>query len=159
MTTWSLNLDSGPVTPQEFEKRPEGILKHVAAAFVIAIVFYVVTFMWIEHRRGKHGPWRVDFTSDARGVPAISISETELNISQIVRFVGGKANPNLSQGLNFSQAVPELPFGEMVFQDPTFLPGNVTMRLFGHRVELVPRVLFIDGKEYPWNSTNAVEVR
>ena len=27
------------------------------------------------------------------------------------------------------------------------------MRLFGHEVELLPRVLTIDGKEYPWHST------
>ena len=44
-------------------------------------------------------------------------------------FHHAKAKPNLSRAIYFSQAVPELPFGEMIFQDPTFLPGTVTMRL------------------------------
>jgi hypothetical protein len=46
----------------------------------------------------------------------------------------------------------------MIFQDPTFLPGTVTMRLFGHQIELLPRVLTIDREEYPWHSTNWINV-
>jgi hypothetical protein len=61
--------------------------------------------------------------------------------------------------VEFREETPELPFGKIVFQDPTFLPGTLSMHLFDHKVELVPRVLFIDGKEYPWNATNEIEVR
>jgi hypothetical protein len=139
--------------------RSEGILKHVGVALLIAVVFYFVTYTWIEHRRVVHGPWEIRFSSDTAGVPSLSISETELNISKTVRFTGGKTKPNISKSVEFRLETPELPFGEIVFQDPTFLPGTLSMHLFDHKVELVPRVLFIDGKEYPWNSTNEVEVR
>jgi hypothetical protein len=47
----------------------------------------------------------------------------------------------------------------LIFQDPTFLPGTVTIRLFGHVVEFLPRVLTIDKKEYPWQSGAVIEVR
>ena len=46
----------------------------------------------------------------------------------------------------------------MIFQDPTFLPGTVTLRQFGHEIELLPRVLIIDKKEIPWRAGKTVEV-
>jgi hypothetical protein len=138
--------------------RQEGILKHIAAACAIAVVFYFVAFSWIERRRAANGPWQITFRTDAAGEPALSISEAKLNISQTVSFPRDKTTPNLSRTITFGQDTPDLPFGEMVFQDPTFLPGTVTMRLFGHNVELLPRVLAIDRKEYPWHSTNGITV-
>jgi hypothetical protein len=138
--------------------RPNGIFKHIVAALVIAVVFYSVTFAWIERRRAANGPWQITFQADAAGAPSLAISEAKLNISQAVRFPRDHTTPNLSQTITFGQDTPDLPFGEMLFQDPTFLPGTVTMRLFGHHVQLLPRVLTIDGKEYPWHSTNEIEV-
>ena len=138
--------------------RPEGILKHIAAALAIAVVFYFVSFTWIERRRAANGPWQVTFRADSAGVPALSISESKLNISQTLRFPRDRTTPNLSRTVIFGQETPDLPFGEMIFQDPTFLPGTVTMRLFGHQIELLPRVLTIDRKEYPWHSTNGINV-
>ncbi|HUD82454.1 MAG TPA: hypothetical protein VMQ67_03085, partial [Candidatus Saccharimonadales bacterium] len=102
--------------------RPEGILKHMAAAFAIAAVFYFVSFTWLEHRRAANGPWQVTFRADAAGVPALSISESNLNISQTLRFPRERTTPNLSRTVTFGQDTPDLPFGEMIFQDPTFLP-------------------------------------
>ena len=30
------------------------------------------------------------------------------------------------------------------------LPGTATFELFGHEIQLLPRVLIIDRREYPW---------
>jgi hypothetical protein len=138
--------------------RQEGILKHIAAALVIAVVFYFAGFTWLERRRAANGPWQVTFKSDAAGVPGLSIAETKLKISQVLVFPRGKSRTNLSQTITFGQDTPDLPFGEMEFQDPTFLPGTVTMRLFSHQIELLPRVLIIDRKEFTWNATNPITV-
>ena len=46
----------------------------------------------------------------------------------------------------------EVPFGKCVFMDTTFLPGTVTFELFGHEIELLPRVLIIDRQEHRWQS-------
>ena len=51
-----------------------------------------------------------------------------------------------------------IPFGEIVFQDLTFLPGTVTLNLFGHEVELLPRVLIIDKEEHAWKTGAVVSV-
>jgi len=39
--------------------------------------------------------------------------------------------------------------------DTTFLPGTVAFQLFGHEIELLPRVLIIDHEEHPWHSKHA----
>ena len=82
-----------------------------------------------------------------------------LKISQTITFPGQKiALANLARVERFEEAVTNLPFGEMIFQDPTFLPGTVTMRQFGHEIELLPRVLIIDKKEIPSGAGQVVEV-
>jgi hypothetical protein len=140
--------------------RSDGLLKHLAICLAIAVVFYVVAFGWIERRRTAKGPWEADFRADAAGAPAIMISQTNLNIRETLVFPGQTVRPsNFSRTIVFGQSPPDLPFGELIYQDPTFLPGTVTLRLFGHQVELLPRVLTVDKKEYPWRPGAVIEVR
>jgi hypothetical protein len=136
--------------------RREGILKHFAAAFIIAVIFYLISFSWLQHRREFKGPWRITFRTDSSGPPGISISQTNLAILQSISFPRAHATPNISTNITFDQAQTNLPFGELLFQDPTFLPGTVTMRIFGHQIEMLPRMLNIDHKEYPWRSNEII---
>jgi hypothetical protein len=140
--------------------RSDGALKHFATAFAIAVVLYIVSFGWIQHRRVFRGPWEITFATDEAGAPSLMISEAKLHISQRIDFPGQKvAATNLDRVERFEEAVTNLPFGEMIFQDPTFLPGTVTMRLFGHEIELLPRVLIVDKKEIPWRAEQTVKVQ
>lgn len=140
--------------------RSDGLSKHVAICAVIAVVFYVTVFGWIQHRRTFRGPWEMVFRADAAGAPAIVISQTNLHISETILFPGQTVRPtNFSRTLAFGQTPPDLPFGELLFQDPIYLPGTVTLRLFGHQVEVIPRTLTVDHKEYPWKSGAVIEVR
>jgi hypothetical protein len=140
--------------------RSDGAIKHFAIAFAIAVVLYIVSFSWIQHRRVFKGPWEITFATDVAGQPSLMISEPVLKISQTIAFPGQKIAPaNLARAQRFDEAVTNLPFGQMIFQDPTFLPGTVTMRLFGHDIELLPRVLIVDKKEIPWRAGQTVEVR
>jgi len=140
--------------------RSDGILKHFSIALAIALVFYIAAFGWLQHRRTFRGPWEVTFRSDAAGDPALLIAQPALGITQTITFPGQKiTSVNLSRTVRFDEAASGLPFGEMIFQDPTFLPGTVTMRQFGHEIELLPRVLTIDKKEYPWRSGSEIQVK
>jgi hypothetical protein len=40
--------------------------------------------------------------------------------------------------------------------DTTFLPGTVTFQIFGHEIELLPRVLIIDHQERPWLANGSI---
>ncbi len=139
--------------------RSDGSIRHFAIAFAIALVLYIASFSWIQHRRVLKGPWEITFATDAAGQPSLIISEPIIKISEKLTFPGKKIAPaNLARVQRFNEAVTNLPFGEMIFQDPTFLPGTVTMRLFGHEIELLPRVLIVDKKEIPWRAGKIVEV-
>jgi hypothetical protein len=139
--------------------RSDSLVKHLAIAFAIAVVLYIVSFSWIQHRRVFRGPWEITFVTDAAGRPSLLISQPMLQISQTIAFPGRKIAPaNLARVQRFEEAVTDLPFGEMIFQDPTFLPGTVTMRLFGHEIELLPRVLIVDKKEIPWRAGQTIDV-
>jgi hypothetical protein len=154
-----LRIDTAGQSSKYSAMRDDGILKHLALAMVIAIVFYVAGFSWLEHRRLVGGPWEVTFRTDAAGKPSLLIDQPHLGISETVLFAAGQTQrTNLSRMVRFTQGTTELPFGEMIYQDPTFLPGTVTMRLFGHQIELLPRVLTIDKKPYPWKAGSQIEV-
>jgi len=138
-------------------KNSESLLKDLAVALVLSLLFYMAGFAWIEHRRVVKGPWEVEFVSDAAGQPSILITQRTLHISQRLRFADQRINrTNLDVAMQFRQTVTNLPFGEMMFQDALFLPGTATLRLFGHVVELLPRVLIIDDKEQAWGSAQDV---
>jgi hypothetical protein len=140
--------------------RSDGLLKHLAICLVMAVVFYVAAFSWLQHRRTFKGPWVADFRADAAGVPSLVISQTNLGVSETIIFSGQNVPAaHSSRVVAFGPTPPDLPYGELIFQDPTFLPGTVTIRLFGHVVEFLPRVLTIDKKEYPWQSGAVIEVR
>ena len=141
----------------------ESTARHFILAFLLALVGYIVCYQSIEHRRARNGPWRVTFKRGNGEVPTIVIDQPKLAITNLqVRFAG-EALPgtNGPVRLVFDQprAVPyEMPFGQCVFMDTTFLPGTVTLQLFGHEIELLPRVLVIDRQEHPWRPDECIVV-
>jgi hypothetical protein len=126
-------------------------------AFVIALICYFAFYFGIEHRRTRKGPWEVVFTNNASGDAALMIRQPTLGIKGFeLDFRGEKVSvTNAATNIVFRvpQQVPfEVPYGKCVFIDTTFLPGTVTLRLFGHEIELLPRTLIIDHRERAWSS-------
>ena len=131
-----------------------GILKHVVIAFVLALGVYALSFFLIEGARVSKGPWLVEFQSDAAGVPAVIVTQTKLKI-QRVRFEFPEdriSATNLLEIVAFDRPRTQVPFGKVVFFDTTFQPGTVTLQLFGHEIEFLPRTLVLDKQEIPWKS-------
>ena len=139
----------------------KGPLKHLILAFLLALLGYIVFYQAIEHRRIRRGPWRVTFTRNADGAPVILIDQPKLAITNVQLSFAGEPLPatNRPVTLVFDQPRPvpyAMPFGNCVFMDTTFLPGTVTLQLFGHEIELLPRVLVLDRQEHPWRSDTAI---
>jgi len=133
----------------------EGPAKHFLLAFLLALVGYVVCYQVIEHRRTRLGPWQVNFTTGSGKLPTIGINQPKLGITNVQIMFAEAPLPatNSSATLTFRQPRPvpyEVPFGQCVFMDTTFLPGTIVFQLFGHQIELLPRVLVIDRQEHPW---------
>ena len=145
----------------------DSLLKPLLLALGIALLVYVTFYTAIERRRNIKGPWEVTFASDISGVPSIQINQTTLGITNVqIRFVG--TTNSLGRGarkLNFAEAravpfdVPAgAPFGQCVFLDTTFLPGTVVFDLFGHEIQVLPRVLTIDRAERAWRPGEIIEL-
>lgn len=129
----------------------DGFLRHASIAFGIAIIFYIVFFAFMQHRREGKGPWQVTFMTDTNGTPSLNIEQPKLQLSHRMFFDNAKLpKTNYWETVRFVQGTTNIPFGELLFQDPTFLPGSVSMKMFGHTVEILPRVLIIDKKEHQW---------
>src|SRR4051812_40633257 len=143
-------------------------LKHFILAFAIAIAIYLVAYQGIEYRRTRNGPWQVTFTQDSTGSPALVINQPKLSLTNIqLTFPGetlsnqASTNPFAPTTLSFSQPKPvpfDLPIGKCVFIDTTFLPGTLTFQIFGHEIELLPRVMIIDHLEHPWRANETIPI-
>lgn len=134
--------------------------KTIALFFLLLVALYLAVFYGMEYARHRKGPWEVNFMSDREGNPAIVIYQPRLNLSSVeILFPGEKiARTNLSERVAFDRPLKTVPFGKVIYEDLTQLPGVVTFDLFGHEIELLPRVLWVDKKEIPWRSENTIEV-
>jgi hypothetical protein len=141
--------------------KSDGPLKHFILAFMLAVICYAFFYHNIENRRTRKGPWEITFTNDVSGNATLLINQPRLAITntQII-FTGQRVGTGFTAAtLAFAQPRPvpyELPLGTCVFMDTTFLPGTLTLRLFNHEIELLPRVLVVDRQEHPWLSESTI---
>ncbi|MEP6662646.1 MAG: hypothetical protein ABJC04_03180 [Verrucomicrobiota bacterium] len=136
------------------------LTKSLIALFASVLAIYFVVFGLIQHQRTFRGPWNVTFSTDAEGIPKLLVEHIHLQISEQIFFPEMKMDvTNLSQKMVFDDPTKtNAPFGEIVFQDLTFLPGTVTFNFSGHEVELLPRRLSVDKKEYLWKKGDVISV-
>ncbi len=135
------------------------LVKHGAIAFLIAAVVYVGMYSWIQHKREYRGPWEIKFESDSNGIPSLTVHQPSLNLPDHKITIADQkiTETNLNIVIRYDKPMTNTPFGEIAFQDPTFLPGTITFNLWGHGVEFMPRTMVIDQQEVAWRSqTNIV---
>ena len=127
--------------------------KATLVLFVAVLLAYLAVFNGIEYSRQRKGPWKVDFLTDAEGRPSIGVFQEHLKLSAWLEFQDERiGRTNFSERVAFDRPKKPVPFGKVIYEDLTFLPGVVTFDLFGHEVELLPRVLIINKKETAWNN-------
>jgi len=141
--------------------KADGAVKHFLLAFLLALVCYALFYHAIEHRRIRKGPWEVTFTNNVAGAPTVLINQPKLAIQNVqISFPDQPpAETNALGTLVFTQPQPvpyPVPFGKCIFLDTTFLPGTVALQLFGHEIQLLPRVLTVDHQEHPWLSDTTI---
>jgi hypothetical protein len=128
------------------------VLWHFLAAFLLAAILYAGVFLTDQHLRTRRGPWEVTFTARPGESPQLTIHQPALGLAHVqIRFPGETVDP-VDETVRF--AVPEqpVPIGRVKYEDLTYLPGVVTLELFGHEIELLPRVLYLNRQAQPWRS-------
>ena len=140
--------------------KSDNLPKILLIAFAAALTLYVVSFSFIHNKRVGKGPWEAVFQTDESGNPALLVKQKKLGISQRIEFSGiTLPQTNLVSPIFFSDPTQTtVPFGKVIFQDLTFLPGTVTLDLFGNEVEFLPRVLIINKIEHHWGGKDIISV-
>jgi hypothetical protein len=130
----------------------DNILKHAAMAFGIALIGYILFYGCDSHLRSRKGPWIVNFQSNTNGEPLLVIDQPVLKIHTQILLAGEKATntPGPVEFINPQHL--QTPFGRVRFHDLTYLPGTVTLDVYGHEVELLPRTLVLNTKEVGWTN-------
>lgn len=142
------------------QQPPDNILKHVALVALVAAVGYFSLYALDSHLRARKGPWEVTFAAETNGTPFVLINQPALGVREVkVRFPG-EQNPltNAPVTVRFNEPRVRPGFGEVRFQDATYMPGTVTLLAFNHEVELIPRGLVLDRQERPWQPGLTVEL-
>src|SRR5262249_28513175 len=90
----------------------------------------------------------------------ITVAQPALNITNVqFGFSGEKvAATNFHKTVVFDNPKTNVPFGQIIFIDTTFLPGTITFEFFGHEVQLLPRILIVNKREMAWQSNQAIEL-
>jgi hypothetical protein len=137
--------------------KSDGFLKQAVSVFVIALILYIFAYAAIEQRRKHDGPWQITFTNDMASVPAMLIAQPKLAITNVQIVFPDMVFPTNSAPSRFEieqpRAVPfDVRFGRCMFLDLTSLPGTIVFSVFGHEIQLLPRVLTIDKTERSWQS-------
>jgi hypothetical protein len=133
------------------------LVREIALLFAVVVLLYLGAFYGVEHLRARKGPWEVTFTTDAARQPVLVIDQPGAEIKDVRIVLTGEALPDAHQPAKIVFDKPQqppfdAPFGRVVHEDLTFLPGAVTFHVFGHEIELLPRTLILNRQERPWQS-------
>ena len=127
-------------------------LKSIAILFPGVLLFYIGAFYGCERWRAHKGPWEVEFTTNSLGEPTVIAAQRTLSLSNVQLVFAGESVTSAPRKVLFDRVLRPVPFGRVIYEDLTALPGVVTLDLFGHEIELLPRVLIVNKKEVPWQS-------
>lgn len=141
------------------QPRSDNIFKHAAIAFVLALAVYVLFYSCDSRMRTRKGPWQVDFLS-TNNQPFLVINQPALGIQNVRIQLDGEQVTNTQAAIRFDRPKGiELPYGRIRFHDLTYLPGTVTLDLFGHEIEFLPRTMVINTQEHPWQNNELIVLR
>ena len=132
--------------------------KPLVALFFAVAVLYFGAFHGLEYARHRKGPWEIAFQTDAQGNPTLAINQPALGLRDVKIVVHGEKTTSAVARVSFDRPLRAVPFGKVIYEDLTFLPGVVTFDLFGHEVELLPRILIANRKEISWSSGETVDL-
>ena len=111
--------------------------KTISLGFVALLALYLAAFYGMEEFRRHSGPWEVVFEKSVEGSPAIAVSQPSRGLHNFKIVFHGEATTNSGAPVRFDRVKQPVPFGKVIYEDLTFLPGVVTFDFFGHEVELL----------------------
>jgi len=137
--------------------------KRFVGLFFATLFLYITFYGACTAYRRKGGPWAVTQDKLPDGTPVLRIEHHRILADGPVTLTfPGETAPARFTNAPYQRVftLPNtntFPYGPVEFLDTTFLPGSVALDVFGHLVELVPRTLYLDGRDVGWTpGTNLV---
>ena len=93
--------------------RSNGLAKPVLGGLLLALAIYIGGFELDQHLRTRRGPWRVTFTQETNGAPAIIVNQPKLNIANLKIVFGGETAANPDATVLFDVPQKPVPFGRV----------------------------------------------
>jgi hypothetical protein len=135
------------------------ILPHILGALALAVALYVGGFWFDQHLRNRRGPWDVTFGFTPESAPMLVIQQEHLGVRDVrIIFLDEKTNSPTAR-VQFDRPGVVVPWGQIKHQDLTYLPGVITLNLFGHEIEMLPRTLYVNRRSIPWQSQTNILLR
>jgi hypothetical protein len=138
--------------------RKLNVLWHFLAAFLLAAIVYSVVFFVDYQLRTRRGPWEVTFTVQPGDTPRLTINQSALGLNNVHIEFPGETADTVQETVRFHSPEQPVPLGRVLYEDLTYLPGVVTLELFGHEIELLPRVLYLNRQAQPWRTNTTISL-
>lgn len=142
----------------------EHLPRQLLFIFLITLAVYAAGFWLIESRRKAESPWNVSYEVDAAGHASLKIRQESLALGPVeIRFASAPTNlpmPATRIIYNDPKPVPRpAPIGQCMFEDLTFLPGTVALKVCGTDIQMLPRALSIGTNDFSWTRARIIRVR
>ncbi len=142
--------------------KQDRLMRHLIIAFALSLALYVTLFWLIERRRVVQTPWVVRMESDGAGLALVEISQESLGLGPVrIQIQGATSPPLASTRIEFASPKPfprPLPLGECLFEDLTFFPGTVVLKVADAKIQMLPRALTIGTNEFGWSTSQSIAV-
>ena len=132
--------------------------RSIALVFVVVAVMYFGVFAGIEHLRQRKGPWEASFGTNDTGEPMLTIAQAHRGLADVRVVLHGERPTNGTGNVSFGRVLQPVPYGRVLYEDLTFLPGVVTFDLFGHEIELLPRALIVNRHAVAWSNGMTIDL-
>ena len=138
--------------------RPPSLRRLLLGAFALACALYLAGFTLDQHLRSRRGPWEVRFEPAPDGGSQLRIHHPHLGLTNPCLLSPPHTFSNAPATVRFLTPHQTIPLGRVVYDDLTYLPGVVTLEIFGHEIELLPRTLYLDRQPVAWTNTTPLVV-
>lgn len=123
------------------------------------MTLYVGGFWFDQHLRTRRGPWDVTFDYSPDGTPMLVIQQEYLGVRDVRILFPDETTNAPPARVQFEHPDFVVPWGQVKYQDLTYLPGVITFDMFGHEIELLPRTLYVNRHSVPWQSQTNILLR
>ena len=138
--------------------KPAAAAKPFLIIFLVVLAFYLGSFHGLEFLRHRKGPWQLEFGANNQSEPTVIIRQPANQITNLTLIFHGEKVTNNAGTASFAKVKQSLPFGRLLYEDLTFLPGVLTFDFYGHEIEVLPRVLVVNKREFPWQSGTTIDL-